>query len=485
MQICRQLGGYTYGQADLVRRAMSKKKHDIMEKERARFIEGAKANGVPSQTANAIFDEMSSFASYAFNKSHAAAYALVAYQTAYLKFHYAKEFMAALLTSVLGNTDKMIEYIDVCQKSNIKVLPPHINHSTEGFIVVGEEIRFGLLGVKNIGRGFIRDMLQERQTRPFSSFSDFCERLHGKDLNKRTLESLVKCGSLDQLGANRHQMLMGYSVIFDDLAQLQKNNISGQITLFDTPDPSHTSNYSMPHVAEYPLPELLAMEKEATGLYISGHPMVEYEGICQKIGVKKFRFLQEQDDVAGIKDGIRIKVAGIITQKKIKATRNNETMAFLSLEDTTASMEVIVFPKTLLDSGNLLTVGKVVVIGGRLSLREDEDAKIVCETIEPIDIVMTTGDYTAQIVSDNANGVSSNGNVKAGLYIKVQSEDHPVFKRALNLIKIFEGATPLYVKFEDTGKAKLAPKALWVDTNEVLVRELKSLLGEPNAVWIK
>lgn len=503
MQICRELGGYSYGRADLVRRAMSKKKHDVMEKERADFIAGAEKNGVPKEIGNQIFDEMSSFASYAFNKSHAAAYAYVSYQTAYFKCHYPKEFMAALLTSVLENTDKIIEYIGECSRIGIKVLPPDVNISTESFTVSGEDIRFGLLAVKNIGRGFIRELCREREeSGPFTSFSDFCERMHGKEMNKRALESLIKAGALDCVCSNRHRMLSGYEAIIEDIDAVQKRNISGQITLFDSANAAGKSQYMLPQVEEFPPVQLLAMEKETTGLYISGHPLSRYKEQLAPYRCTPIADIIATDEMErDIRDGSFVTVAAIVNSRKLKTTRSGEMMAFVQIEDTSAGAELLVFPQVLASYGSRLTDGMVVVIRAKISIREDEDVKLVAQIvgipgeIPPEDLLKSSqagrkyqqGGVAPQQGNQVEKPKSTSG--RPGLYLRLESADDPVFARVKNLLSIFcpdnyrDVGQPVYYFFKNTGKYHVAAKDFWVCYDQVLERELKKLVGQDNVVY--
>lgn len=486
MQICRQLAGYSYGRADLVRRAMSKKKADVMEKERRNFIhgiqrddgtwecEGAVRHGVPEKVANDIFDEMNSFAAYAFNKSHAAAYAKVAYQTAYLKRHYPHEFMAALMTSVLDNTDKVIEYIDECARLQIKVLPPDVNYSDEGFTVVGGDIRFGLLAVKNLGQGFIRALLAERENGAFTGFSDFCERMHGKELNKRTIESLIKCGALDGFNANRRCMMAGYEGLLDGLDEIKNKNVAGQVSFFDTVVTQKKSEYLLPNVADYTLRERLEMEKETTGLFISGHPVSEYQPVIQKIGAHKILEVANENY-----DNVPVEIVAIVVAKSIKTTKKNDTMAFLTIEDTTGSMEVLVFPKILENYSSFMQKGEVAVFSGKISVREEEPPKLLCDRVRGVNDESPLR-QDAAYQSFAKRPVAARGAKETRLYLKAPSATSASFERAKNLLEIFEGSTPVYVKFEDTAKLTVAPKNLWVDLNDVLVRELECTLGGQN-----
>ena len=500
MQICRALGGYSYGRADLVRRAMSKKKHDVMEKEREAFISGAVANGVPKETANDIFDEMSSFASYAFNKSHAAAYAFVSYQTAYLKAHYPRQFMAALLTSVLENTDKVIEYIGECGRMGIKVLPPDVNKSGEGFTVDGEAIRFGLLAVKNIGRGFIRELTAEREENGrFLSFSDFCERMYGKEMNKRALESLIKSGSLDCVHKNRHQLLEGYEAIIDDIDAAAKRNISGQTNLFDSMAVSVQTEHTLPAVEEFEPSRLLAMEKETTGLYISGHPMERYRATIERYHCTLIADITSAEERgSNIRDGAVVKVGAIVNSRKLKSTRGGEMMAFVQLEDTSGGIEMLVFPKVLAACSAKLVEGNIVMVRARVSMREEEDAKLIAESAalpgeedslaeipQTTQTSRTNGRQRADKKDMDSSDSKPKWSEKHGIYLRMESSTAPVYKRVKNLISIFDGTEPVVFYFKDTGKYNRASQSLWVDYNPVLERELKKLLGEENVVYIQ
>ncbi|MEG2719911.1 MAG: DNA polymerase III subunit alpha, partial [Oscillospiraceae bacterium] len=398
MQIFRTLAGYSLGRADIVRRAMSKKKHKVMEQEREYFInglinpdgsvacEGAVKRGVSKDVANSIFDDMTSFASYAFNKSHSAAYALVAYRTAYLKCHYPAEFMAALLTSVIDDFSKISAYIADCERMKIKVLSPSVNKSFNGFTPQDNSIRFGLLAIKNLGNGFIETIISERdENGEYKSFYDFCKRTYGKDFNRRAVEGLIKSGALDGFSLNRREMLINLNIISADLEIEKRNNVDGQLGLFDImndADASSEPNYT--HCEEMPKLELLSLEKEITGLYMSGHPMGEYVKIAESINATRVVDLldAENDLLSSYKDGTTVKVLGIITSVKKKITKNDTTMAFFTIEDIYGSIEVIAFPKIYQTYGNSIITGSVLLIRGRLSLRDDESAKIVLDTIE-------------------------------------------------------------------------------------------------------
>ncbi len=491
MQIFRSLAGYSYGRADIVRRAMSKKKHDVMEKERKSFIygsmredgtvecEGCVKRGIPAEVANDIFDDMSSFASYAFNKSHATAYAYVAYQTAYLKCHYPCEFMAALLSSVLDNSDKVAEYTDECNRIGIRILPPNVNESSENFTVNDGNIRFGLLAIKNLGRSFIRNIINERNAGGFTSFYNFCSRMHGADFNKRAVESLIKSGALDGLDANRRQMLMAMNEIIDDLDSKKRRNVEGQIGLFDSFQSSAPSQTALKFFEEFPQGELLAMEKSTTGLYLSGHPMSNYSELAKNLVCAKISELSGDDDGdSKFKDGERTKIMGIITGIKKKITKNDATMAFVDIEDTSGSIEAIIFPKLLSEKASLLEVGKIHVFYGRLDIRDEEPVKFLCDHIYTLDEAkqFNSNSNSAQVSKSLLNGK------KRRLFLKFPTEGTREQAQAERFLAIFDGHTPLFYYFEDAQRYVTLPIDKTVDVNEPLLKELKRILGEENVV---
>lgn len=488
MQICRELAGFSYGRADLVRRAMSKKKADVMQQERQNFIyglydedgtcqvKGCVHNGVSEEIASDIFNEMSSFASYAFNKSHAAAYAVVAYQTAYLKCHYPKEFMAALLTSVLDSTSKVTSYIDECARLKIPVLPPDIAQSGMGFTVSDEGIRFGLLAIKNLGRSVIADVIREREAAPFQNFNDFCERMHGRDLNRRAMESLIKCGAFDRMNPNRRQLLAGYEAISSSLDAVKQKNLDGQLGFFDTMAGTAREEYVFPDVEDFPFMERLNLEKEVTGMYLSGHPLGEYADLIPKLGTAKISHVALEEY-----DNKQVDILCIVSARQSKATRSGDTMAFLTVEDTTGAMEVLVFPKILQRYGQLLTVGSVVVLSGRISVREEENAKLLCEKAVTIQdrLAWRSG---SPVRKPNAGAGSGK---RPGLYLRIPSRQGKEMEKAQNLLEIFEGTTPVYVFFQDTQKVGLAPRSMWVFPNDVLLGQLTEILGEGNVKLVE
>lgn len=494
MQIFRSLAGYSYGRADIVRRAMSKKKHDVMEKERQNFIygmtredgtvecDGCVKRGIPAEIANEIFDDMSSFASYAFNKSHAAAYAYVAYQTAYLKCHYPCEFMAALMSSVLDNSDKVSGYTNECNRIGIKVLPPDVNESFSDFTVCDGNIRFGLLAIKNLGRNFIKRIIAERNAGEYTSFYNFCSRLYGSDFNKRAVESLIKSGALDNLGANRRSMLMGMVEIIDDLDNKKRRNIDGQIGLFDMGlGNDEVSEPQLKLLDELPRNDLLAMEKETTGLYLSGHPMAQYLEKSRQLKCNTISDMNKDSSViTRYKDGDRVKIMGIISSVKRKVTKSDTTMAFVEIEDMSGLIEVVVFPKTLIEHQRMIEEGAIVVVTGRLDVRDDEPSVIVCDKI------MTPQDaeklVPANTVNNNDNTQTEQRRKRKGLFLRLPSADCPELAKAEKFLAIFDGYTPLYYYFEDTKEYKLMPKTSFVSLNDPLINELKKILGDKNVV---
>ena len=480
MQICRELAGFSYGQADLVRRAMSKKKHDVMEKERQHFVHGntepghecagCVANGISETVANAIFDDMSSFASYAFNKAHAAAYAVVAYQTAYLKRHYPREFMAALLTSVLDNTGKVIEYTAECQRMGIRVLPPDINASDAGFTVEGKDIRFGLLALKNVGRNLIATVVRERSGTPYRSLYDFCKRLHGTEINRRAVESMIKSGAFDNLETKRRSMMDGVEGILKSVESEARRNLDGQIDLFGALDGEQESGrnvYKLPDSGEeYPYDILLQMEKEVSGLYLSGHPLDHYRPVIEKVSTCRISELVGENAHAYDEQNVTL-VCTVVRTKTIN-TKAGGMMAFITVEDLSGSMEVLAFPKVLLAASEAVHDNAVVVIKGRVSYKEDEPSKLIADSI--VDVECYEPDKIKTDIKSTKNG----------LWLKLSSMRSESFEETKNLLQIFEGNFPVYMYFEDTKQRMLAPKSLWCTQSDLLVSELERVLGAGN-----
>ncbi len=492
MQICRELAGYSYGRADIVRRAMSKKKHDVMLRERDSFVngavdengnilcEGAVRRGVPAGVANEIFDEMISFASYAFNKAHAAAYAFVAYRTAWLKCHYPCEFLAALLTSFLDNSGKVAQYINECSRLGIKILPPHVNRSTEAFEVSDGNIHFSLLAVKNLGRGFIRRMVDERTMNGnFKDFYDFCRRMYGKDFNRRAIESLVKCGAFDGMGANRRQMCAVIDPIIEELDNTKRRNVEGQIGFGDlssgsAAEPTESkSSFAYPPVEEFSPEMLLKYEKEVAGMYLSGHPMAQYRELSKALKCAQIGDIAAEE--SRYKDNDRVLLLGLITSAKKKITKSDATMAFLNFEDMTGSIEVIVFPKTLIEKPTMFHEGNILLLHGRVSMREDEDTKVVCEAVEPC---------PSSVPAEAAKAPTQEKKKAArGLFLRFDTASSPQIEYCRKLLNIFDGAVPLYYYFADTKEYKRNPIGQNIDVNDVLLRELRKILGESNVIF--
>ena len=399
MQIVRDLAGYTLGRSDLLRRAMSKKKGDVMQKERQIFVYGDEAanvpgcvkNGIDEKTANKIYDEMIDFAKYAFNKSHAAAYAVVAYQTAWLKYYYPVEFMAALMTSVIYNPSKVAEYIYSCRQMGIRILPPDINKSEADFSVDGENIRYGLAAIKSIGRPVVQAVIEERNTfGPFKNLEDFITRMSSKDaLNKRAIENFIKAGALDTLGGTRKQFMSIYIQIVDHVNQEKKYSMSGQMSLFDLAGEEEKADFQirMPDVGEYAKENLLAFEKEVLGIYISGHPLEEYEDKWRRsISATTLDF--QPDEETGrtkVRDGSKQIIGGMITDKTVKHTRTNQMMAFVTVEDLLGTVEVVVFPRDYEANREFLEVDSKVFIRGRVSEEDEKASKLICEKVIPFE----------------------------------------------------------------------------------------------------
>ena len=487
MQIFRDLAGYSLGRADIVRRAMAKKKHDVLEREREVFlhgqqredgtweVDGCLRRGVDQRTALELFKEIESFASYAFNKPHAAGYAVVAYQTAYLKCHYPCEYMAALLSSVLGQTGKVAEYIEECGRLGISVLPPHVNYSDMGFTVVGKSIRFGLLAVKNLGRNVIARMVEERRGGgEFTSFYNFCKRMAGRDLNRRAIESLVKCGALDGLGNNRREMLLAVERVLDSLEADKRRNVEGQMGFFDAPGSAQGGEPPLEKTEDFSAADKLNMEKEVTGMYLSGHPMAAYAGLYQEGGYARMdEILQSagERETGRYQDGQWVTLLGMVVGVRKKATKNNAQMAFVSLEDMYGAITALVFPKVLEQYGSLLYEGAVVEVQGKLSFTEDKAPELVCQSLgkpaDPVSVKAPAGKP-----------------VRPGLYLRLSSQRDPRYDKAMRYIAVFDGgATDLYLTFQDTGKLLRAPAKFRVEINRPLLRALKELLGAENVAY--
>ncbi len=481
MQIFRRLAGYSFARADLVRRAMSKKKADVMEAEKAGFIEGAKRNGIDPRVADGIFSEMQSFAEYAFNKSHAAAYAMLSFRTAYLKVHYPKEYMAALLTSVLGDQTKIAEYIGECARYGIKVLPPDINESTMTFSVSGEHIRFGLLAILNVGRPFISALLAERERRPFTDFEDFLERMSGKELNRRQVESLIKCGAFDRLGVFRSRLLASYERMMDELADKARANVSGQLDIFSMGDEDNSVSYhyQYPDLPEYGIRELLTLEKESSGMYFSGHMIEDYRKNMEELGCIGISevleaFAEDEEGNEQFKNGDRVTVGGIINRRTNKTARNGQNMAFITLEDRYGEITAIVFPKLLSEVGALLQKENAVAVTGKISAKEGEKPEILLQSA----VSLLSDSQAPKKEADKQEGAA---NKEKRLFLRVDSLSSDTCRQALRLCERYRGKTPLVLYDSQSGRYVTATdKSVFPD--EALLSSLCRLLGAKNVI---
>ena len=497
MQVVRDLAGYSYGRSDLVRRAMGKKKMDVMEQERQYFIHGKEdengnieiqgcvRNGVPEDIANKIFDDMIDFAKYAFNKSHAAAYGVVSYETAYLKAYYPVEFMAALITSVMGNTDKVVEYIRECSALDIEILKPDINKSFGKFSVEGHNIRFGLAAVKNVGVNVINNIIKERELNgDFKDFADLVKRLDSKDLNKRVLESLIKCGAFDNISDNRASLMMGYEKLLDSVSMDRKKNVKGQISLFDgfqmgkeTVEVQQEIS-SIPKIKEFEERERLAMEKEVLGMYVSGHPLGEYEEELKNntsIDNGKINVLKEDMESYLNLDEKEVILGGMIVNKRIQTTKRNDIMAFLELEDLYGTIEVIVFPQTLKEYNSILNEDSIVYIKGKLSIKEEESAKLIAREIKDIN-------DKSSFKSNNYNNsyAKNKKQSSSGIFVKIDTIDNQQLINSIEKILIqYKGNDDIYVCTEQP-RRMFKWNSMKVNLNSPLEIKLQELLGKEN-----
>lgn len=485
IEIFRQLGGYTLGQADSIRRAISKKKESVILAERkafvygdaARDIPGAITQGMDEKSAQSLYDEICDFANYAFNKAHAACYAVVAYQTAYLKCHYPKQYFAALMTSVLDSATKISEYIAECRNLDIAVLPPDINESEDHFTVVEGGLRFGLAAVKNIGRGFIRKVVKERESDgPFQSIEDLCERMHGGDLNKRALENLIKCGALDCFGLYRSQLLAIYDTVMDSVAAAKRKNVEGQMGMFDLVGEEQEKNASgvrAPNIPELDKREKMAYEKETTGLYLTGHPMDEYRELLKNTRVVPIGQIMESfaEGANRFEDGQVVAIAGIVQSIKMKTTRNNSMMAYVTLEDDTASIELLVFSKSLELYGSFLSESSAIVVQGKISVRDDKDPQMLLNRAHLV------ADYEDMPEKAGAQQSAASQPVQT-LWLQLESEDAQKFIKAKAILNMFPGTMRVKYYFKDTKKID---RTSCMPDND-LFAELRNLLGVENVV---
>ena len=470
MQIVRNLAGYTLGRSDLVRRAMSKKKAAVMEKERQNFVYGNEeegvpgciANGISEQTANKIYDDMIDFAKYAFNKSHAAAYAVVSYQTAFLKYYYPVEFMAALMTSVIEMPTKVAEYIQVCRQMNIKILPPDVNRGAYGFSVDNGAIRYGLSAIKSVGRPVINALVEEREVNgEYRSLKNFIERLTGT-VNKRAIENFIKAGALDCLEGNRRQKMLVYSQIVDSIAQEKKNSFAGQMSLFDLVSDEEKKEYEirMPDVEEYDKEMILAFEKDVLGIYLSGHPLERYRNIMEKMISAKTTDFQpdEESGIPKVYDGQKVIIGGMITEKTIKYTRNNKVMAFLTVEDLLGTVEIVVFPRDYEKWQSMLNEDARVFVQGRVNAEDDKPSKLILEKVRAFE------DMPQEL----------------WIQFKDKAEYAEKEQELLETLKGYAGVSAVVIYLKDVNAMKRLPAGYHARISDSLTGELRKKYGESN-----
>ena len=479
MQICRKLAGYSYARADIVRRAMSKKKTSAMQAEREAFLEGCVANGINESDAADIFDEMVGFAKYAFNKSHATVYGVTSYRTAYLKAHYPAEYFAALLSSVLDNSKKLKEYIADAHKFGVTVLPPDINESDIDFTVHGGNIRFGLLAIKNVGRVFANAVIKKRQNSPFASFDKFVSAMSDSELNKRTLESLIKCGSFDSLGVTRSSLLSCYESIVDSELDSKHSNVAGQFDLFSVGFDGgevESPSYEYPDIPEFSLRELLILEKESSGMYFSGHMADNYSRHISALKVDKISDILNDfsDEIpvadSGYKDKSAVKIAGIITAKKTKVTKNGSTMAYITLEDRLAEIEVVVFAKQYSAYYSELYVDNAVCIQGNISAEEGEEPRILLSGAEKL---IPNASYVEQSDAEPEK--------KNILYIRVKDQRDERIPLIYRIAGLNRGQTQV-VLFDDSTRKSLSMKNILVDPSEKVMTKLRDIFGQNDVI---
>lgn len=474
MQICRVVGGYSYGRADLVRRAMAKKKKDVMEKERSAFIYGTETNcgaiknGVSEEIANEIFDEMSTFASYAFNKSHAAAYAWLAYQTAYLRCHCYKEYMIALMTSVMDSAGKLNEYISDLEKHRVKLLPPDVNSSFLDFSIEGDCVRYGLLAIKNLGRGVINAIVEGRKKGSYTSLYDFCSRLIDADLNKRAVEALIKSGALDSLGHNRRSMFMCFENILSRLSSNRNTNVDGQIDMFGGGEAdekiSGDFGFEMPKVEEYSHSQLLQMEKESAGFYITGHPADRYDALRRKTGSKNIFTIitAAKEGQNGFKDGQKQPLVAMLVSKRQHMQKNGKQMCFAEFEDRSGSIEGVIFSDIYEKNIGMLSEGKVYKLIGTISssggYHDDDDPKLIVNSIEP----------ARELKEEKI------------LYIRLSSGESDMLERIYRILLDYKGIDDVKLCFEDTRKTAKPKGISGVKIAKELVEKLEEICGKSN-----
>lgn len=474
IEIFRTLAGYTMGQADNIRRAISKKKHAVIQAERQVFVYGDEkqgipgciANGVSEEAAQSLYDEIVAFADYAFNKAHAVCYAVVSYQTAYLKCHYPRQYMAALMTSVLDSAAKISGYIAECKEMGIATLPPDVNHSFDHFTVEGDAIRFGMGAIKNVGRGLIRTMVAKREEGgPFKSLEEFLQRMGEGELNKRAVENFIKCGSMDCFGYHRSQLLAVYDVMMDSVASSRRRNLDGQMGMFSMlQDTDAAVSIPIPQLAELKKADLMLMEKETTGIYLSGHPMIDYRPYLKNTHVVPIGVLMEED--CPYEDEQIVSVAGIVQTVKLKTTRNNSMMAYVTIEDDTGGVELLVFSKVLSQYGGYLRENQPVVIVGKLSIRDEKEPQIIVNRARPI------SDYVDGLAEEEPERKTGT------LYLRLPTQEDSRYRKVRAMVNMFPGTQKVVVYFADTRQCRGAQCSL----DKRLLSELQNVLGQENVV---
>ncbi len=463
MEICRKMAGYSYGRADLVRRAMAKKKADVMEKERGAFIEGAMKNGVSREIADDIFNEMSGFASYAFNKSHAAAYALISYQTAYLKCHFYSEYMAALMTSVLDSTGKLMEYIADCEKNCVKILRPDVNLSMGGFTKADGGIRFALLAVKNLGTNIIDSIINERENNGnFTSLQNFCERIDDRSMNKRAVENLIKCGAFDSFALNRHQMVENFKILMNKPHDSSRFNIEGQMDFFGISNNDIETSVDMKinDIPEFDITILLEMERDASGIYISGHPLQKYDAYANARKLIKINEIINED--TKIKDGDTVSIICVVQSTKLFNTKKGAKMLFVQLEDATGEVEAIVFPDLFITCGNLFQKGDILFVTSKVSYKDDEPKLLIDTVLKPEQFIQA---------SKNMN-----------IYVRCKSDDSDMHEKIMDVIqdKKYQGKSKILLYFYDINKKAMPKNACTVNVDADLLNLLSKIAGVDN-----
>ncbi len=488
IEIFRRLAGFSLGQADMIRRAMSKKKHKVIDAERVAFVHGdaergipgALANGVPEDVANSIYDEILDFASYAFNKAHAVSYAIVVYRTAYMKYYYPREYMAALLTSVLDNSTKVAEYIAECRELGIKLLPPDVNESDADFTVSGSNIRFGMAAIKGLGWSAVRGVVAEREENGlFRSFEDFCRRMSGRELNRRAVENLIRAGAFDSMGHTRKALIQMAAAVLDSISRAERDNVSGQIDLFgELPGgDAGIESIPIPPVPEFTPRELMAMEKEITGLYLTGHPMDEYRETAKRIGAVQISAIlgdfSGETGPRSFSDNQRVTVAGVVNTIKTRTTKNNSLMSYIQLEDDTGSIELIAFQKALDACAGILRENAAVVVRGRISVRDEKEPQIMADSIRSL------GDEpTARTEEPRVGNAPPAQPEEKTLWLRLPERSDPRFSRIELILTMFPGTQQLVIYFERE-KKRLAARCL---LHPSFIEEMKELLGEENVV---